>query len=597
MSDEERAPKPVKKKRKAKRPDAPAPYPVAPRPPVPPRTSGRAIGAFVVALVAILVLTVWGVSAASDTKNRAAEVPLAKLGIALAAAGWSALFALLGARVRLPVVVRYIRNGGLTLFAIAAIASFTVAVDSYKDFYHRHAMFQRYLGAKYFRELGYDGLYACAAASESERSPLTRGTSPAPVYIRDLVTYELVPATAVGARAEECHRRFGDRWQAFARDVAFLESQSEPDYWAGMKKDRGYAGAPGFTLIAGGIASATEASLRTFQWLAYLDPLLLLSMFGALAWAFGLHAASAAAIVWCCLGFAPSLWTRGSYLEFLGPFLGVLSICLVRKSRPAAAGAVAMTAALVDSTMIWPGIAWVGLVGVRAIEARRRGVEALSAESRRALVGAVAAAAAIVAACLAVLGSSAATYYTRAAHDALTNDMGLRVVLGHPFYGDAGSARMQYTFPSDGPDAARRWKELRATRYADTAWALWLLRVAFTAFWAVWMRRVRRPWIAMATSPLLTAVWSTFTNYRGTFVASFAPLVKLVPWIDVPLYLFAAVTQIIVCSAVYNDDLYATQSVALVVVTVVVIVLALPIAQRSFTAQVAPARRSRGGRS
>lgn len=577
MDDEQPAPR--KKKRKPKVDAAPPAYVVAPPPPPTRSISGRAIGAFVAALIAILVLTAWGGSVALDAKSR--ELPFVKLAIVLAAAGWSALFGLLGAAAGLPKILRYVRNGGLTVLAVAALGAFMFTPGGYEHFYHRHAMFQRYLGSKYFPELGYDGLYTCAAVSESERQPLTRGASKRTPYVRDLTTFELVPAPDLAARdGGACQRRLGARWAAFARDVAFLESQSEPDYWEGMKKDRGYNGAPGFTLLAGRLASLTEASVSTFQWLAYLDPLLLLATFGAITWAFGLHAASASLIGGCCLGFAPSFWTRGSYLEFLGAFLAVLSMCLVRKSRPLAAGALAILAALVDATAIWPGVAWLGLLLVRAIDAKRRGGDVLSVESRRALIGALSAAAVVAAACFALLGASVTTYYTRAAYHALTNDMGLRVVLGHPFYGGPGSARMRYNFPSAGADVARRWKEMRAERFESTAWALWLLRAALTAFWAVWMRRVRRPWIAMASSPLLATVWSTFANYRGTFVATAAALVKLVPWIDVPLYLFAAVTQVIACSATYNDDLYAAESLALLVVCVLVIVLALPIQQR-----------------
>src|SRR6202042_2684615 len=84
--------------------------------------------------------------------------------------------------------------------------------------FHFHEFFHYYLGSKYLRELGYLGIYDCAALAAPEIA--TEGPAQPPIggYVRALerVLTDKTYAAAVGHCRDEVRPRLSDaRWAAF----------------------------------------------------------------------------------------------------------------------------------------------------------------------------------------------------------------------------------------------------------------------------------------------------------------------------------------------------------------------------------------------
>ena len=72
------------------------------------------------------------------------------------------------------------------------------------SFVHYHEHFHYYLSAKYFPELGYDGLYVASLAAQRERAPGTRCDP----HVQDLRTNTIVKVEAVEPHLREVVARF-----------------------------------------------------------------------------------------------------------------------------------------------------------------------------------------------------------------------------------------------------------------------------------------------------------------------------------------------------------------------------------------------------
>jgi hypothetical protein len=219
-----------------------------------------------------------------------------------------------------------------------------------------------YLGAKYFPELGYDGLYDQTLAADRERDR-TLAWLP---DIRSLTTYEREP-TAYGSRVR--NDRWTDaRWQAFVQDLEWFQPQLEPRAWKRILRDRGYNATP-----AGGALYRLSARLslnhRNLGFLGLLDALLLLLGFVVAGRTFGpLKAGLCAA--WFLLFFGNEFHTFGGPLLHDWVVALLLMACAVHTNRPMAAGMLLGYAAMVR---VFPGFLLVGLAVWTVVAMRRDG--------------------------------------------------------------------------------------------------------------------------------------------------------------------------------------------------------------------------------
>src|SRR5260370_26756082 len=97
-----------------------------------------------------------------------------------------------------------------------------------------------YVGAKYFRELGYTRLYRCTAIADAEDGFLEDVRRR---QVRDLETnvFVLRGTQEILAEPEKCKRNFSEeRWLGFKHDVDFFRSRAPSRLWADMQVDHGY---------------------------------------------------------------------------------------------------------------------------------------------------------------------------------------------------------------------------------------------------------------------------------------------------------------------------------------------------------------------
>jgi hypothetical protein len=316
---------------------------------------------------------------------------------------------------RRPIAERWKRFVGVAL-ALAAISAyfngFPLANKAfgYPAYYHRWDQFHYYMGAKYFRELGYDGLYKCGVVAEDELGTVTSGdpAKPAKVDLSKEVRHAdkkirnlggdnlLMPVTAILEHPEQCRDRFAPaRWDAFKEDIRFFRVASDKTYWEDMQKDHGYNPPPVWT-VGGWLFASLYPAGHAFvlpvigkviwlQLLAMLDVAYLAAMFAALWWGFGWRVFAVGAIFWGTQSSAPFYWTGGAFLRQDWLFFLVLSAALLRRSKPRLAGAALVYAGLLR---IFPGLVVIGWLTIAGAHVWRH--RASPAARHRPLVAALA---------------------------------------------------------------------------------------------------------------------------------------------------------------------------------------------------------------
>jgi hypothetical protein len=506
-----------------------------------------------------------------------------------------------------PVAERWKRFVGISLGIAAIVAYFNGFNFAYAKYYHRWDQYHYYMGAKYFRELGYDGLYKCGVVAEDELGvqhwdengrtftlDMSKEVRHPDKKIRNLGGDNLLmPVTDIVDHHEICTAHFApERWNAFKEDVKFFRIASDKTYWEDMQKDHGYNPPPGWTVMGRFFAELHPATVGYLQFLASLDLVYLAGMFAALWWGFGWRVFAVGAIFWGCQASAPFYWTGGAFLRQDWLFFLALSAAAIRKKHFKTAGAALVYAGLLR---IFPGLVIFGWLAVAAftwLKHRR-----MPKHHQKVLLGGVLAAALIIPVSLGVAGKDSYTQFFKHTiqvhdHTPLTNHMGLRVLVGHNMnpltWNSYASGRMKFTKDTKLQDPFQVWKDLRETRYAKykpIAYAITALSLAAFA-WLVksLVDRKRRAealaesdgsdvssaraesedefegedtlWIAQCIGQIFIILMSQLTCYYYSFMVLAAPLTKLKPEIEAPLFGLAALTQFVAIAGYWNDDRY-----------------------------------------
>ena len=476
-----------------------------------------------------------------------------------------------------PVPERWKRFAGIALGLTAITLYFGGFRFAYPKYYHRWDQYHYYMGAKYFHEAGYDGLYRCTLIAQDELglvSYVDEDTGkPAKLDMRAEVRHAdkkirnlggdnlLKPAAEFLSAPEACKARFSpERWESYKADVRFFRLASDKQYWEDMQKDHGFNPPPVWTMVGGKLASLAPASTRFLQALAGLDLAYLAGMFAALAWAFGWRVFAVAAVLWGCQSSAPFFWTGGAFLRQDWLFFLVLSACLARKRYFTLAGASLTFAGLLR---VFPALAAFGWI-VLALTYLFRHKRPHPSHLRLALGGALALAT-LVPLSLRACGPDAYEQFYRhtlEVHDRtpLTNHMGLRVLVSHGVGFGPSSGRMAYTRDVKLVDPFEVWKRLRNERYDRYRWVAYgLIGASFLAFASV-ARRLRSTWVAVCLGQLFIVLMAQLTCYYYSFVVLMAPLTRHRRSLEAPLFAFAALTQFVWMAAYWNDDRYAALS-------------------------------------
>ena len=189
--------------------------------------------------------------------------------------------------------------------------------------------------AKYFDELGYDGVYLASLAAYAEDvldgSPAMIGAQ----TFRDLRTYEITDVRSERESIRRVKERFTpERWAEFKRDMAFFRRSMGGRGYLDTLGDHGGNATPVWLLAASALLGRAQASESTFLLSALLDPLLLLT-FLVVAWrTFGPRAALVCMVVFGATTFPMfgSNWggstLRNDWMVLLG-----LGVCALQRRR------------------------------------------------------------------------------------------------------------------------------------------------------------------------------------------------------------------------------------------------------------------------
>jgi hypothetical protein len=365
----------------------------------------RVIFALIAALLLPLDAVAWDLDASRDS---ARYFGMLKLGVAFAGTAllaWGLVLRLVGR----PGSARRLREVLLiALGAVAAVCWFN-CFQFHQGFYlHSGEIFHHYVGAKYFRELSYSRLYDCTVLADygsGYRFPADKRP------VRRLGSNRIDWATDVLADREACTRHFSpERWGSFQRDVGWFRARFHPRRWASITTDRGFNSTPVWNIAASLLANTGPASKTRVLTLALLDPLLLLVMWGFVAWAFGWRTLCVALIYWGTNYPALFGWTGGAFLRQDWLASAIIGLCLLRRGKFAASGMLLTLSVLLRMT---PAILIAGLgLKVLCLAWRERSLT-LRLPHRRFAVGCVTALAIALPVSLLISGGGAWTDFAR----------------------------------------------------------------------------------------------------------------------------------------------------------------------------------------
>ncbi|MCU0670852.1 MAG: hypothetical protein MUF70_16095, partial [Myxococcota bacterium] len=299
-------------------------------------------------IASALLSTLLASNAGATSKAR---IGLAVAGLALVAIGWWR---------RRQGAVEARGSGRRLLLGAVAVAAFAANYNLFVwTGLHRHELYHYYLGSKYFPELGYFDLYTCSIQAVGD------GTAPAGLLeMTDLRSKQRRPTAEVLAAAPDCATKFGAlRWEAFRSDVGRFRSFMGDEVWTNVLRDHGYNPSPVWTAIGRPLASAVPATPAGLWLLARIDLALLLVLFAAIGRGFGFEAACIAAIAWGSCGHTRYQWTGDAFLRQLWLAASLGALVLLRRGRPATAGALLALATL---ERVFPGAFFIGY-GLREV--------------------------------------------------------------------------------------------------------------------------------------------------------------------------------------------------------------------------------------
>ncbi|MCA2978615.1 MAG: hypothetical protein INH37_10050, partial [Myxococcaceae bacterium] len=223
-------------------------------------------------------------------------------------------------------------------------------------FVHVWDTYHYYVGAKYFREVGYERMYDCAAVVDAENGRL------AEVQRRnhtDLRTNLIVPTKEVVENPDQiCKQYFTpERWAQYTKDINSLRAMVNEGRWKEIHLDHGYNATPVWTLAGQFFANLRPATSDGLIHVNLLDPIYIFLTMLMVWWAFGARGFALAGIVLGCNFPNRYYWTGGAFLRHDWLFYLVASVCLLKKEKPVLGGLSFSYAVLLR---LFPGLAAIG---------------------------------------------------------------------------------------------------------------------------------------------------------------------------------------------------------------------------------------------
>ncbi len=459
-----------------------------------------------------------------------------------------------------PHVFLKTRNVTLALVGILSFASWWNLGHYHFDHYeHIWEHYHYYIGAKYGPELRYARLYECTAAADLSDGLRFRVKKR---KMRDLAhSNELGTSEAIIKDPTRCTSHFSkERWEEFRKDIRFFRGRFSADRWDQSQNDHGYNGTPVWAIAGRLLTDYGELNWEKIQRIAWIDSALLVVMWIGALWAFGWQATCAALIYWGTNFPARFYWNGGSMLRYDWIMWIVLGICFLKKDKPFLGGAALTYATLLR---VFPGfiVAAVILKVLAAMVRERRFF--LSRTHQWFAAGCIAAMLVLIpASSWATGGLDAWPEFAQNSQKhlktALTNNMGLKTVLGYDFPTRAIHMRDDST-----TDPFKGWKDARGFYYDASKPVLFALLLLF----CVMLGRAgdREPdWSAASMGTGLIVISSELTCYYYGFLLTYGFLWRRHKWPAIIMSGLAAVTCA-VSELPWNDDHFAAMSLATVI--------------------------------
>jgi hypothetical protein len=246
-------------------------------------------------------------------------------------------------------------------------------VEQHRPF-HFHEFFHYYLGAKYFRDLGYEGLYDCTALADQQNAKELGQKGHVGDWVRDLD--DVLTDKSFEDAIAHCQTAYVDhmspeRWATFRADLRELQTIVPDEWWSDVVYDAGFNPPPSWVLLGGALANIIPirmAGTPTYLLATSLDMALLVACFLVLRRAFGTATAAMAGVFFGASFIASYGWNGGCFLRYTWVSLIVFGLAAAKRERWMLAGAL-LGAAACDR--VFPGGFAVGAAVPLAYKALR----------------------------------------------------------------------------------------------------------------------------------------------------------------------------------------------------------------------------------
>ena len=202
-------------------------------------------------------------------------------------------------------------------------------------FVHHLDLRQYYPTAKYFKELGYRGLYEADVAAYTEGETGASLDSLQQTPMRDLDDLQMTTVGERRRRIESIKSRFSpERWESYKRDTGYFRSAMGTSAWMDTMHDMGGNATPVWMSIAHVLFSIAPPTNGALLVTGLLDPLLLLAAFLAIGRCFGLRTMFVCMVIFGANDFIMygSNWAgatlRHDWLAYLG-----LGACALKREK------------------------------------------------------------------------------------------------------------------------------------------------------------------------------------------------------------------------------------------------------------------------
>lgn len=405
-----------------------------------------------------------------------------------------------------------VRNVILGVMGVLAFLTyFNFGAFHFWSFVHGWDTFHYYVGAKYFKELRYDGLYECVAVADSQEPNLRRR-----VELRkmtDLRTNRVESTADILAHPERCTSRFtAARWESFKHDVRYFRVQENARRWDDTQLDHGFNATPVWNILGSLLTNTGPASRMQILTLDSLDCLLVIFLALMIGWAFGWRVLAVALLAFATNQPSRWAWTGGSLLRWDWLFWMGASVCLAKREHYFSAGMCLAYSTLLRIFPIFLFVAPVLAMGYHFVKQRR-----LERRLLRLFLGAALAVAVLLPAGAVASGGFAAypafvANTLKHQETPLTNNMGLRTVMAYRPSEVARLTRNDQLF-----DSFSRWKDARLKNFREAKPLYFAIVLCYLVLMGLAVRRAE-PWQALALSTTFIAFGVELTNYYYSFI-------------------------------------------------------------------------------